>query len=251
MSLKITINVDSISKQFKEFAKEVEKDVKKGVATLAASTQAHVIELAQTELHSSRDIFLDNLKYEEISPGVHIISVLDKGFWVEEGLDAGFDMKPGLLDSPKAKTSKKGYKYLAVPFKHNTAPSKMTPVAKDVVSQIKKNLKKENVPFKKLELNADGSPRLGKLHSFNWGGEKLGKGNTGSLERVSIYQTTTKTGNVRRDIMTFRTVSGSPASQGKWKHGGVEGKKFLDRASNWAMATWEQFILPEIIKKWQ
>jgi hypothetical protein len=251
MSLKITINAAELSKQFKEFASEVQKDLENGVKVLAASTHAKTIEMAQAELHSSRDTFLDNLKYEEMAPGVYVITVLDKGFWVEEGLPEGFDMKPGLLNSPKAKMGKNGNKYTVVPFSHTKAPSRMTAVAKDIVNQIKTNLKKENVPFKKLELNSDGSPRMGKLHSFSWGGDKLGKGTTGSLERVSIYQSPKVGGGTRRDIFTFRTVSSSPASRDKWHHPGLEGKKFLDKAADFAMAIWENQILPEITKKWE
>lgn len=251
MSIKIIINSEELAKQFKEFVAEAKADIEKGVSLLAIQAYEKGKDLASEELKSTRDLFLDNFKRpDEVAPGVHIIWLLEDAAFIEDGLPANFDMKEGLLKSDKAKTSKSGFKYLAVPFSHTKAPTRSTPSAQAVIKRIRENLKKEKVPFKTLELNADGSPRIGKLHSFDWGGNIPGKGNTRDLERVSIYQTVTATGNVRRDIMTFRTVSGNPASADKWKHPGMEGKKFLDRAADWAMQEWENQILPSIIKKW-
>jgi hypothetical protein len=68
---------------------------------------------------------------------------------------------------------------------------------------------------------------------------------------VSIYQSVTATGNVRRDILTFRTVSEGPASQGKWIHPGLPPKHFLDRASEWAIKEWENNILPAVLEKYK
>lgn len=258
MSLKITIKADEIAKQFKEFAAEVKSDIQDSIAKLASDTEAYVIDLAQTELKSSRDTFLDNLRYDEIAPGVHVISVLDKAIWIEEGLPQNFDMKPGMLNSPKAKTSKgengsPASKYLIVPFKHTKGPSNSTPAAQDIIKRIRKNLAKEGLKTHKIEYNSDGSPRIGRLHSFSWGGNVPGRGNTGDLQRVSIYQTPdpTRKSGVRRDIFTFRTVSSNPSSANKWIHPGAEGKKFLDRAADWAMSEWENEILPQIMKKWE
>lgn len=250
MSLKIKIDVQSLAKQCKEFALEAEQDLKKGVKGLAASTHAHVIMMASEELKSSRKPFLDNLGFEEIAEGVWIVSVDEKGLWVEEGIEPNTDMKPDLLKNGKI-SPKTGYKYQIIPFKHSSPPSDLTDKAKAIVAQIKTNLKKEGVPFKNIEKDVNGKPKLGKLHSFNWGGEIPGKGNTPVLKGVSIYQTLTATGNTRRDILTFRTVSGSPASAGKFIHPGLKAKKYLDIACEWASRTWENEILPEILNKWK
>lgn len=248
MSLKIKIDASAIAAQFKEFASEVEQQIKKSVANLATITHAKVAELASGELRSTRKSFLDNLGFEEISDGVWVVSVDEKALFIEEGLDQGFDMKPGLLRN--GKISKKGYKYRVVPFEHSKAPSQLSTSAQAIVSQIKANLKKENVPFKKIETNPDGSVREGKLHTFNWKSKKPGRGNTPVLKGVNIYQTV-KNGNVRRDIITFRTVTNSPSQVDKWKHPGLSGKKFLDRAYDWALKEWENKILPEIMGKWK
>jgi hypothetical protein len=130
--------------------------------------------------------------------------------------------------------------------------------AQNLVTTIRAKLKKEGVPFKKIEKDANGSPRIGKLHTFDFSKGRSGREGNPDLKGVSIYQTLTKTGNVRRDIMTFRTVSSGPASQGKWIHPGYphdrtedgHGWKFLDRAEKWAWNEWESKILPEILSKY-
>jgi len=247
MSLKIKIDVENIAAQCKEFAIEAQQDLMKGVENLAAITHAKVVEMAAQELHTSREKFMENLGFEEISEGIWVVSVDEDAFWIEEGLKDGFDMKPGLLKN--AKTSKDGKRYKVVPFEHSQTPSNLTASAQSIVSQIKSNLRKEKVPFKKIEKDSWDRPKVGKLHSFNWASDVPGRGNTPSLKGVSIYQTMTKGGNVRRDILTFRTVTENQPD--KWISPGFEAKHFLDRAMEWALNEWEQKILPEIMSKWQ
>jgi len=251
-NLKIKIDTASIAAQFKAMALEVEQDLNKGIANLAAITHAKVAEMASEELKSSKKTLTDNLGFEEVSPGVWVVSIDQDALWIEEGIEANTDMKPGLLKNA-TKTTKDGFKYRSIPFDHGKAPSQLTNSAQNIVSQIKQNLRKENIPFKKIERDANGSPRVGKLHSLDFskpGDAPPGKGNTSAMKGVSIYQTITKTGNVRRDILTFRTVSGGPASAGKWMHPGTAPKKFLDRAMTWALDQWSDKILPEILSKY-
>jgi hypothetical protein len=249
MALRISIDAAALAKEFKEFAAEVERDIKAGVANLATITHAKVKEMAATELKSSREAFMNSLSFEEVTEGVWMVSVDAKALWVEEGIPSGFDMKPGLLK--EGYPSKKGGKYRIVPFEHTKAPSQMTQPARDIVSKLRTELKKKKIPFKKVEYNADGSPRLGRIHSLNLPSQIPGKGNTKALKGVSIYQTLTKSGSVRRDILTFRTVTNGESSSGKWIHPGLEPKKFLDRAGDWALKEWEEKILPEILEKWK
>jgi len=249
MPLKIKIDTSAIAKQMKEFATEVEQDLRKGVANLAAITHAKVKEMASEELKSSRQEMMDNIGFEEVAEGVWIVSIAEDALWIEEGIEANKDMKPDLLKNAKH-TSKDGHKYRTIPFDYGKPPTQLTGYAQNIVARIRSNLKKQGVPFKKIEKGANGQPLTGKLHSFDFGGEIPGKGNTPVLQGVSIYQTITKTGNVRRDILTFRTVSGGPASAGKWIHPGFTAKKFLDRAQDWALKEWEDKILPEILGKY-
>lgn len=249
MSLKLNIDVSEIAKAFKEISLEVEQDLQKAVGNLAAMTHAKVAELASQELHSSLKTLQKSLGFEEISPGVWVVSIDEKALWIEEGIEPNTDMKPGLLKN--AKTSKDGHRYKVIPFDHGKAPSQMNPVAQQLVSEIRRGLEKANIPFKKIEKDANGSPKMGKLHTLDLGGPIPGKGNTPALQGLNIYQSKGKNGNIRRDILTFRTVTDGPGSAGKWIHPGFQGKEFLDRAFSWAEEKWNNEILPDVLKKWE
>lgn len=255
MSLKFNIDAAAIAEQFNSFKLEVEKDLTTAVANLAAMTDAKVKEYASQDLKTTLEPFMNSLGFEEIMPGVWVISVDESGLWIEEGIVPGKDMKPDLLKD-NFEVSKDGHRYKAIHFDYGKAPSKLTPSAQTLVAYLKRELRKEGVPFKKIETNADGSPKVGKLHELDFGnpGGRMGgpgKGNTPAFKNLSIYQSITATGNVRRDILTFRTVSSGPASADKWIHPGLEAHKFLDRAFEWALQEWESKILPEVMEKWK
>jgi hypothetical protein len=248
MALKFQLNVEEIASTFGEFAKEVADDMRKAVRDLATLTRAQIHLEVQSELHSTRKIYLDNLSdATESSPGVWTITLDEPAFFIEEGIEPNHDMKPDLL---------KGKPYRVIPFKYNTAPTETVPSTQLLITEIKKKLRNEKIPYKKIEYNKDGSPKVGKLHDLRWGtqipgGNQIpGRGNTPQLKGLSIYQQITKSGNVRRDILTFRTVSAGPKSQGKWLHPGLKAKHYMDKAFDEAMTKWEQEILPEIMQKW-
>jgi hypothetical protein len=252
MSLKFEIKLDDFVGELKEFAQEIEQDMQKGIQRLAASTYGHVKEQAAAKLHTSYKAFVDNLTFEEIAPSVFMISVLEDGLWVEEGIEKNKDMKPDLLQ---------GKSHAVIPFDYSKSPSQVDAGTKGAIREIDRQLRGisnkrakdglSNITRTKIEYNDSGSPKIGKLHEFDFGGRTPGKGSTPQLKGLSIYQSLTSTGNVRRDVMTFRTVTNGPASQGKWIYPGIEGKKFLDEALTWAQKEWDEKIYPDILSKWK
>lgn len=142
-------------------------------------------------------------------------------------------------------------RYKVIPFDHGKSPSMNTPKAQEIVDQIKRELRAVNVPFKKIEYNADGSPRLGKLHTFNFPSERPSRAASHpALSGLSIYQRKLQSGKVKRDIMTFRVVSSKHAGS-KWMHPGLEAQNLMDEAFEWAMKTWDNEILPAIMEKFR
>jgi len=241
MPLKFQIDVEGIAAQFKEYMLTVQEELKKSVENLATLTRTRIAEEASKDLHTTQKTYMDALSDpEEISPGVWVISLDEKALYIEEGIEPGKDMKPDLL---------KGRKSRVIPFRYDKVPSQNSSFTNGLIAEIRQNLKKQGVPFKKIEYNANGSPRVGKLHEFNLGGPVPGKGNTQALTRLSIYQKE-KDGKVSREILTFRTVTDGAASAGKWIHPGLDAKKFMDKAMDLAMRDWEEQILPELMQKW-
>lgn len=98
-------------------------DLKEDIQNKMAEQFAKDLKAAASQkLHSTKDKYIEAIKVE------NNVVILDKEQFVVGMVEDGvpqFDMKPGLLASPKAKTAKNGQKYLVVPLstvkqgKHN------------------------------------------------------------------------------------------------------------------------------------
>lgn len=262
--IQIKLNVKDLAAQCKEFAKEVEADIKKGVARLAAATHQEVLNMASNgpdKLDSSQRQFLENVKYKpDETIGIYIITILEDGMFVEEGVHAGkMNTESWLLKSNKAKTNKDGKKYVFVPFEWGRPPSSL-PASdelrkrdRDYVQDLRKELNAQKIGWKKIERNDKGSPRIGILHEFNFGGPKPGKGNTPIFNRVTIAQedkTDKNTGKkfIQRNITTFRTATEDKPG---WEHPGLKPKHYLEKAEDFFWKEFEEKILPEVFRKWK
>jgi hypothetical protein len=150
-----------------------------------------------------------------------------------------------------AKIAKDGSRYKAIPFDHGKPSSQTSVNTSMLVNQIKAELKARNIPYKKIEYNADGSPRIGRLHTIRGinSPKPSERASHGVLEGLTIYQRKLPSGKVRRDIMTFRTVS-SKMKGSKWIHPGIEPKKFMDEALEWAEKVFNDEILPSILDRY-
>lgn len=289
MSLKIKIDVEGLAKQCKAFALEAKQDLEAGVQKLAAQTHGHVMQKSQQELSPQLQLvfkgeFGDNVRLDTVSEGVHVVSIGGSAYWIEEGIPPNTDMKTDKwLFKNGSKVSKDGYQYKTISFKHSKRPAMQTGYEQMLTSKIRADLKSINrirkkegqspIPWTgKLETDANGSPRIGKLHEITLhGGKAKSSWGYDPLYKMIVMQTAEKDkkGNVilnkqgkpkvRRDFFTFRTASTNPhpsenggiAPKDKFIHPGFEAKKFLDEAETWAITYWETQLLPEIISKWK
>jgi very-short-patch-repair endonuclease len=158
-----------------------------------------------------------------------------------------------LLTGKSSRQGKNG-RYAIIPFRQDKKPSEQTPLARHLTDQIKGFLKDKNIPYKKLEFNKDGTPKMGLLHKFDivTGIFPSEKARTPALSGVSIYQRKNPaTGKISRDIMTFRVISESMRSDGRWVHPGSQGVKIIDQAFSWAEQIWESEILPSVLESFK
>lgn len=261
-NLKAKIDLAPLAKYLENFAKELVKDLNKGVEGLAKSTYANIKEQAQNNLHSFREKYLESLSPpEQIDSLLWVITLNSGAAWIEEGRSQ-WDMKGepgrwGLLKKPTGIVKEgpnKGKAYRIIPMDQAKKPTDMTVAKgeyeKSMVSMVRAELKKRDIPYRKLELDSKtGSPRIGKLHSFDIPSNIPGKGNTPQLHGINIYQQPNKkTGVIERKITTFRTAI---EGDGKWMHPGVEAKGFFEIAKRFAEHEWETKWLPEILEKYR
>ena len=250
----INLNLDLSSiLDFSEGLKEkMDKALRTATQNLAMQAHAKILESVQSKLHSTREKYINALSFGQVDDSTWIINLDQSAMFIEEGVNPG-SMLPGLLRSPKAKTSKEGHKYLVVPFQHNKNPGQQTQAGQDLTATIKAELKKRQIPFSKVERDEFGKAKTGRLHSFNiddqptkthegpgQGHGRIGQPRQGStgipfLRGISIYQHNVG-GKIQKGIMTFRVASS--AHPDKWVHPGLEGRAFLEEAEDWARAEW-------------
>lgn len=258
--LKVNIDISSLSQYLENFAKEVVKDVEKGIKALAIDTHTHIKEQAQNNLKSFRDQYLESLSPpEQINDFIWVITLKEDAEWIEEGRPEAYDMKPGLLSTVRSgkqpvKTDSKGRKYRIVPMNQAKTSTQLSSgnagYEQNMINKVKSELKKRGIPYKKLEIDpVTGSPRTGKLHSLDIDSYTPGKGNTPQLHGLSIYQTKQKDGSVKRSITTFRTVHEDQTD--KWIHPPVKAKNFFQEAKIWAEKEFETKILPSLVEKYK
>ena len=249
--LRFSIDIEALVRDFGNFKKEIAQDLKKSIGQLASMTHAKTLELANNELKSLSQQYKESVSFQQIEENTWVISLDEKALWIEDGRSSGF--MQALLDGKSSKTSKDGHKYAIIPFEHSKNPSQQSSQARELSNQIKAELKKQKVSYRKVEHHADGSPKLGLLHKFSIDSARLKDSHKDSpLKGIAIYQKMNqKTGKVQRDVMTFRVISDKHKSEGKWMHPGRVGSKLMDKALDWATKTWEEEILPEIFKKYE
>lgn len=250
------------------FSKAIKKATDKALTQIAAATHAHIIEEANKKLHSTKDLYIENIQRFKDDDGTWYIVLDSSVVWIDDGAKAQ-DMLPFFLKSPKAKTAKDGSKYMIVPFQHNK--DKMTAPQKDLLSAIKSELSSIGVNIKKTETDKNGAPKLGLVRSLDITTKPLkhsegpgqGSGPIGAvrqgasgipfLKGVRVYQhmTKDKRGNdaVSKSVVTFRTVSNKRKNPNAWHSKGSDGVKIMDESATWALKEFDTKIMPSIIEQ--
>ena len=258
--LKLNIKSSDIAKELEDkIKKKLEKDMQDVVKTLGKSALKHAEELAQKQLPNSLNkIYKDNLYMEQISDTIIEVGIRKEALWIEEGRKGGFMEE--LLKGSNVKTSKEGHKYRSIPFEHSTQVShQASSDKKEEVEQLKKFLKSEGIRYSKtraLALDDNGSPRIGRIHSFDIKAMRDGKKKSAqklspNLQGLSVYQRENpETGRVERSIMTFRTISEKHKGS-KWEHPGRQGEKILDDTFKYVQELWERELFPELKSKYE
>ena len=244
---RIEVNIDEITKEMTTLKKEITETVNQSVQSLASMTHAKLNELADENLVSLRQKYKNEIAFDNPEEGLWVVTLKQPAMWIEEGLESGF--QEGLLHGRSSKISKDGKRYATVPFEHSKPSSEQSSKSRELSGQIKDFLKQKGISHRKIEYGADGSPRLGLLHKFDIPSAKpTSKSKDPALKGLAIYQKMTEEGSVKRSIMTFRTITEDHRGEGKWYHPGLDGKKLVDKAFDWALNEWENTILPSIMK---
>jgi hypothetical protein len=248
MSLLFEIDIDQIAKELKDTSKQLADDLMAGAEGLALSTHLKVLELSDEKLGSLSEKYKDNVTYESPMRGLWIVTLKEPALFIEDSRRSGFMRE--LLEGKSARTSKDGSKYAIIPFHHDSKPSQTSHKAQEFANQLKDEFKKRDIPWKNIEMDENGSPRMGVVHRFDVESARPTKNSKfGALHGITVMQNKNAEGGVDRSILTFRTISEKSEQEGSWFNPGREGSKLFDTAGEWCEKEWEEKILPEILSR--
>lgn len=165
----------------------------------------------------------DGLRFPEDLTG-EVFTTSPQASIIEDGIQA-YDMKPGLLASPKAKTNKDGGKWITVPYRHGTPGTVGLPsMPKNVYSMANKlGFSRRNNAVKALFTG----------RKYEWGGrlKELPQGQrshfgshpgSGYTWKNGQYSGMVRAGGKgHSQYLTFRRVSENSDPR-SWQHPGVE-----------------------------
>ena len=248
-----------------DIAKLVQSITPAAAVKLAHAARTHLVVSAQRELKTSaRDYIagISDVKVMPIPGGVEARVVLNGALanMVERGVSA-FDMRPGLLASPKAKTTSKGYRVLAVPFRHmgpNASGRNAAPMGSGYSEERGEKSLRQPGPKSAKEADALGrevwgrAKRLSATRSRPGGGTDYGgrledregpmRGrHAGGLYGGMIREEKAYQGTTQSQYITFRMVSSNPATfrsdEGgmNWTHPGIVARNLFTKAERYIL----------------
>lgn len=217
-------------------------------------------ELAAERLRSTRQQYINGLKFEEAGEGIFVLSLDPSVAYLEEGFSA-FDMiKAGLARGAKSQLNKNNERFVRIPFEHSkgaaspSSPENKRPIQQSQGSQTTKGSLAADL--KKLEqiFGANGQTKgpsgndlTGKVWSMRkstsgpqWNyQDALGRKDTQTVTGVSQLlsgltkvQYEGKAEKTKSAYLTWRTATDKPGS-GKWIHPGMAGAKIFPDVEKW------------------
>lgn len=192
------------------------------IAIVAKNAYAEAVRQAQARLKTTQRDYIRALQLNDLGDNIYILSLEGKHANSIEAGFAGFDMKPGLLNGPKAKIVKsgknKGKKYATVPFFYQ--PKGKSPLSEkgEMLRREVQRLIKENKTGNTILNPSTGRPVQGYAARFKNTGVKDLEG------LVKIQKTYDK--RTQSTYMSFRRVSEN-SDKSKWIHPGYTGAKIF------------------------
>jgi hypothetical protein len=191
---------------------------------------------AKKKLDTSKDDYMSAVSVK--SKDYLIVVELDRESWLANAVESGvgqFDMRSGLLSSPKAKRSAKGYRYMSIPIgkkkdgkpadndKSRAFQDKINQVLeKPIFGQIKNAFGRDGRTIYQKQAVVSGDPALSGLYR------------TRTFESAAEMHSGKKP---KWQFVLFRTVSDNPLSKASWQHPGIKPAHIFRDTEQWIDST--------------
>ncbi len=247
MSFSVNVNNSSLGSLSDNLKEKFMAELKNIIDQSANAAMSHAVSLADEKLKSRKSQFIENLEIQNHSDLSVSLTLKSPARWINDGVDGPYDMRDTLLKRGY-KTSKEGHRYRSIPFKQSKAPSNMTPREAQVNQILQSALKQKGIPYKKIEYNKDGSPKLGRLHTMDIASPKpTPNSKFPQLSGLNIYQRKAMSGAVERESMTFRTISEKGRGT-SWMNPGVAPTKIMEQTAEWLKKEIAEVIIPSLLR---
>lgn len=225
----------------KGYAKAMETGVNLFVKTIPVLINQDIKTRAGKKLDSTRDEFLSavNVKFS----GYVLLVELDPDNWIANAVESGigqFDMRSSLLNSPKAKRSKNGFRYMSIPIgKKKDAKSANNDKSKEYQKRINEVLAKPKFGMQKMSQTQDGRVFERQEVLTN---DPMVKGlyRTRQYENSSQFFSGAKKPNWQ--YVLFRTISDNPLSKASWQHPGIQPANIFRDTEQWLNSNAETLL---------
>lgn len=209
-----------------KFSQAIEAGVEKTIASLPIIARQQINSKARNKFHSTLETYMDAVQ-TKFDQNFFIIE-LEKDNWLANALEVGkspYDMKNGLLNSPKAKMGKDGKRFIHIPIQKDAkrkSHTMGTEKAQEYQRLIEHVMRKPKYGASSVQHKADGTviesqklmtsePKLQGMYRFR----KLDSART-------LFGG--KTQGIPFQHVMFRTVSENPSKTGAtWEHPGFSG----------------------------
>lgn len=270
MTLGIKANYKEIAEKLGVAEEEIANKLKGAVEALSISTHAFVVQYANEHLEGFyRSEFLgedgENVRWAKVSENMWVVEIDESVKWLEQGRPkTSMATEDWLLKPGKTKIAKDGSKYRSIPFSHKKDSIKTPPGMRNAIEM---SLKANGINMKKIEKDADGKPKIGivnrlkdipqlndpasNFYSFRSKerteeeAEQLGLPAYGGKHYLSggvVVQRPSKNGKVKKEVITFRTVSSKHAAEDRWMYPEVKALNSIPAAYDYATKEWEKIV---------
>jgi len=212
----------------------LEVGVHKFIQALPIYTEQHIRQEANRKLNTTKEQYLSAVS-AKIKDYVLIVE-LDRDNWIANAVETGadaFNMKEGLLNSKKAKRSKKtGFRYISIPISKDKNVPGGTEKSQDYNARLNQILIQPKFGLKQLKSQLDGS--VVETQQIQNTDEKMG-GLYRTRKHKSAEAFHSGKSRPKWQFVMFRTVSDNPVSKtgAKWDHPGIKPVNIFRSTEQW------------------
>lgn len=238
------MDLNPLLKYVNAYLNGLERGINRAVQAAPLLIRQEFDSVAKRRLNTSRDQYMEALSVE-VQNGILLVE-LDPNDWLANAVESGqsgFDMKPGLLRSDKAKVSKQGYRYAHIPM-----PQRKTPGGKSENSEFQNKINK--VLRDPLIMRVQGRMQQdGSYNTIETIASPTNQPETKGLYRIRKFRNAeafqNKDSPVSSQFVLFRTVSENPLSKSAngWVHPGIQRRGLFPTVEAWANS-----LLPSILE---